>query len=73
MLVATGGIGPKSSTKQSQVMDLNSPNTCTNLPSFPYAIFSGAGGVLNGRPIICGGCTSGCLSTGQSHSKCTKL
>ena len=65
LLVATGyasGIGP---TNQSQVIDLNSPTTCSNLQPFPHAITNGAGGVLNGHPVICGGWN-------QTKSKCTK-
>ena len=36
-------------------MNLNSPNTCTNIAPFPDAILGGAGGVFNGHPVICGG------------------
>ena len=50
-------------SNQSQVMDLNSQDTCLNLQPYPLAIQSGAGGVLNGQPIICGGTLGG---------KCTK-
>jgi len=49
LLVATGW------TNQSQVIDLNSPTNCSNLQPFPHALAYGAGGVLNGHPVICGG------------------
>ena len=43
-------------------MDLNSPTTCSNNGTFPTSISAGAGGVLNGHPVICGG---------VNGSKCT--
>jgi len=60
LLVATG-----SWTNQSQVIDLNSPTNCSNLQPFPHALAHGAGGVLNGHPVICGGSDS--LSSGQGY------
>ena len=75
LLVATGsmvnvtGTGINNNlgtTDQSQIMDINSPSsTCSNLQPFPYAMYGGAGGVLNGHPVICGGRIGG--------SKCTEL
>ena len=63
MVNVTGEPGAGSNigaTDQSQVMDINSPNSCSNLKQFPHAIGShGAGGVLNGHPVICGGRTGG--------------
>jgi len=38
--------------KYSQVVDLQSTCSCSNLPSYPPG---GTGGVLNGSPLICGG------------------
>ena len=59
MVNATGEPGAGSNigaTNHSQVMDINSPNSCTNLQQYPHAISRhGAGGVLNGHPVICGG------------------
>ena len=59
LLIATGrkssGGYPSAYSNQSQVMNLNSPNTCTNIAPFPDAINGGAGGVLNRYPLICGG------------------
>ena len=52
-------------TDESQVVNIDSPNACSNLQPFPYALYGGAGGVLNGYPVICGGRVGG--------SKCTKL
>ena len=66
LLVATGSMvnGNLGTTDQSQIMDINSPSsTCSNLQPFPYAMYGGAGGVLNGHPVICGGRIGG--------SKCT--
>ena len=59
LLVAGGFIGPKSGTKECQVMDLKSSRTCTNLAPILQALWNGVGGVLDGHPIICGGCKSG--------------
>ena len=66
LLVATGVAqftfnGAGYASNQSQVIDLNSPDTCTNLQTFPHAIYAGAGGVLNGHPVICGGDIGGKL------------
>ena len=59
LLIATGRKGsggyPSAYSNQSQVMNLNSPNTCTNIAPFPDTIYGGAGSVLNGHPVICGG------------------
>ena len=53
-MVATGS--PR--TDKSQVIDVSSSSTaCANLPSYPFAMSSAAGGVVNGSPIICGGYT----------------
>ena len=50
-MVATG-----SSTDESQVIDVCSTSTaCANLPSYPFAMYLAAGGLVNGFPIICGG------------------
>ena len=51
ILVATGS----SDTDKCQVFDVSSSNSCANLPSYPYSMRYGAGGVINNVPIICGG------------------
>ena len=48
ILVAAGA------SSLAQVVDLNSNNTCTNLPEFPTAISGASGGVIEGSPMICG-------------------
>ena len=53
ILVATGQYPY---TNKSQVIDVKSSSTaCANLPSYPFSMYGGAGGVVNGSPIICGG------------------
>ena len=55
-MVATGH--PRSD--QCQVFDMSSSaSTCSNLPSYPLPMSLGAGGIVNGSPILCGGYTSG--------------
>ena len=63
-MVATGS--PR--TDKSQVIDVSSSSTaCANLPSYPFAMSSAAGGVVNGSPIICGGWKSGVGLTDSCH------
>ena len=63
-MVATGY--PK--TDKSQVIDVSSSSTaCANLPSYPFAMSSAAGGVVNGSPIICGGSTSNYETPDSCH------
>ena len=38
-----------------QVVDLNSTSSCSNLKSYPYKLEFASGGILNGSPTICGG------------------
>ena len=42
-------------TDKCQVIDVSSSTSCGNLPSYPYSMWGGAGGVINNTPIICGG------------------
>ena len=39
----------------SQVVDMNSTSSYSNLEPYPSKIGDGTGGVLNGFPTICGG------------------
>jgi len=39
----------------SQVVNLSSPNQCNGLSPYPAKVQGAAGGVVNGRPIVCGG------------------
>ena len=65
-MVATGS--PYPYTDKSQVIDVNTSSTaCANLPSYPFAMVSAAGGVLNGSPIICGGWRSSGEQTVSCH------
>ena len=55
LLVSTGYNSYYKGSTQSQVVDTNSPNTCSDLQQYPYPIYGSTGGVLNGYPVICGG------------------
>ena len=58
VLVITG-VGPESNFtlgKQAEIIDLENANAkCVQLPDFPGEFFSSVGGLLNNRPVICGG------------------
>ena len=58
ILVTTGFIGDEGQAvaMNSEVIDLIDPNlSCSNLESAPDERWASVGGLLNGRPIICGG------------------
>ena len=57
ILVTTGFIGDDQETgRTSEVIDLFNPNiSCSNLEKAPSQRWASVGGVLNGRPLICGG------------------
>ena len=54
-MVATGVDMDLRLTDLSQVVDLNSNTSCSNLPKFPSKIAYATGALLNNIPIICGG------------------
>ena len=65
-MVATGS--PR--TDKSQVIDVSSSSTaCANLPSYPFAMSSAAGGVVNGSPIICWGN----IGSGEQTDSCHRF
>ena len=39
----------------SQVVDMYSRNSCSNLQSYPLKMDTATGGLVNGSPVICGG------------------
>ena len=53
--MATGNDENLDDTDDSQVVDLESTKTCSNLPSYPLRLIGATGGVINGSPLICGG------------------
>ena len=55
--MTTGFIGDDQETaRTSEVIDLSNPNiSCNNLENAPSQRWASVGGVLNGRPLICGG------------------
>ena len=58
ILVTTGFIGDEGqeTARTSEVIDLFNPNiSCSNLENAPSVRWASVGGVLNGRPLICGG------------------
>ena len=58
VLVITG-IGPENNYtigKRAEIIDLeNSKAKCASLPDFPGEFFSSVGGLLDNKPVICGG------------------
>ena len=67
IMVATG-----SGTDEVQIVDIaNATNKCSNLPSYPYELIGGAGKIINGSPLICGGysLSSGYKSSCYSYDK----
>ena len=55
VLIATGY--PLANGSKTEVLDLTDPHfQCNNnLPSYPHQMTSGAGGLINGIPFLCGG------------------
>ena len=58
VLVITG-VGPENNFalgKLAEIIDLeNSKAKCASLPDFPEEFFSSVGGLLDNKPVICGG------------------
>ena len=56
MLVATGAAFNNSRQKEIEVLDMSKDSLhCSNLPDFPIEVKFAAGGILGGKPLICGG------------------
>ena len=58
ILVTTGFIGDEGQEdgQTSEVIDLSNPQMkCKDFPKFPYQNWAAVGGLLNGKPLICGG------------------
>ena len=69
-MVVTGHRG-RSSQDFSQVVDVNSNKSCTDLPPYPVKMSSATGGVLKGSPLICGGYHKDeTINPSEIHSSC---
>ena len=56
MLVATGTAFNNSRQNEIEVLDMSKDSLhCSNLPDFPIEVKFAAGGILGGKPLICGG------------------
>ena len=56
MLVATGAAFNNSRQNEVEVLDISENSLhCGNLPDFPTEVKFAAGGILGGKPVICGG------------------
>ena len=51
----TTGRPPESSARETEVVDVESGETCTKLKKFPAKNYGAVGASLNGTPIVCGG------------------
>ena len=58
---------PSSSARKTEVVDVESGETCADLADFPVSNWGAVGANLNGTPIVCGGYSSGFLR------KCYKI
>ena len=59
LLVTTGH--PGSTSRKSEVIDiLNSGTICEDLPDAPRNLYWGLGGMINGKPMVCGGSCDAC-------------
>ena len=63
----TTGWDSSSNTNKSEILDVSSGGTCSDLPEFPLIMDRAVGANLNGTPALCGG-----YSTSYSE-KCYKL
>ena len=60
-MVTTGS--PPSSATKTEIIDLVTGESCTDLADFPLTNYGGVGANLNGTPIVCGGYSSGYVQT----------
>ena len=49
------GYGDGNEQDYSQVVDMRSTESCSNLDSYPLKLSAATGGLVNGDPLICGG------------------
>ena len=54
-MIAAGYSSASSYQDGCQVIDLSSTNSCTSLTAYPLKIDGLTGGLLDGRPLLCGG------------------
>ena len=59
---------PWSSATKTEIIDIASGVTCSDLEDFPVEIHKGVGGNLQGTPIVCGG-----IGSFTSSQKCYKF
>ena len=57
-MITTGWDG-SDCTNKAQVVNIQSDSTCTGLADYPMDLWGATGGVIDGRPLICGGTSSG--------------
>ena len=50
---------PESSARKTEVVDVESGETCTDLAYFPVTNWGAVGANLHGTPVVCGGYSSG--------------
>jgi hypothetical protein len=62
-VMVTSGL-PSSSARKTEVVDVESGETCADLADFPVLNYGAVGANLNGTPIVCGG---------YGYQKCYKL
>ena len=60
------GYGVGGNQDYSQVVDMSSTESCSNLDSYPLKLNGATGGLVNGDPLICGGKIGSSSSTRQS-------
>ena len=57
--MVVGGYTNEGSTDTTELIDLDSPYgpslDCIRPAPYPYVVYGAAGGVLNNKPIVCGG------------------
>ena len=59
---------PTSSSRKTEVVDVESGETCADLADFPVSNYNAVGANLHGTPIVCGG-----YSSGTYYQACYKL
>ena len=70
-LLVTTGYPFGSTSRKSEVIDiLNSGTICEDLPDAPRDLYWGSGGMINGKPMVCGGNCDGCGDIGNMIDTC---
>ena len=65
----TTGWPLSSATRKTEIIDIASGVTCSDLEDFPVEISGGVGGNLQGTPVVCGGY----LGSSTYSDKCYKF